>query len=142
MINGRGLRSDSKRSHLLFFTFSSAELISVVLKDTHFDYNFHEVILLRDYLSFWAYFDGHSRGVTWLINRRLISMCTLVLSDPASRLCILDVTTKDKAFRLLWLYGSDAVRELPTLFRRIEPYMTSSRRVILVSHWNVVLDPN
>ena len=101
-----------------------------------------EGILSRDYLSFSAYFDGRSRGVTWLISRRLDATRALVLSDPADRLCVLDVTIKDKAFRLIGVYGPNATRELPAFFRRIEPYVTPSKRVILVGDRNAVLDPN
>ena len=31
---------------------------------------------------------------------------------------------------------------LPDFFRRIEPYVTSSRLVVLAGDWNAVLDPN
>ena len=77
-------------------------------------------------------FDGRSRGVTWLISRRLDATCALVLSDPADRLCVVDVTIKDKAFRLIGVYGHNATSELPAFFRRIEPYVIPSKRVILV----------
>ena len=112
------------------------------LQETHFDSNFHEGILSRDYLSFSANFDGRSRGVTWLISRHLDASCALVLSDPAGRLCVLDVTIKDKAFRLIGVYGPNVTSELPAFFRRIEPYVVPSKRVILVGDWNAVLDPN
>ena len=58
------------------------------------------------------------------------------------RLCVLEVTIKDKAFRLIGVYGSNATRELPGFFRRIEPYVIPSKRVIFVGDWNAVLDPN
>ena len=38
----------------------------------------------------------------------LDATCALVLSDPAGRLCVLDVTIKDKAFRLIGVYGPNA----------------------------------
>ena len=83
-------------------------------------------------MSFSAYFDGHSRGVTWLISRRLDATCALVLSDPVGRLCVLDVTIKDKAFRLIGVYGPNVTSDLPAFFRRIEPYVVPSKWVILV----------
>ena len=138
ILNGRGMRSECRRSHLLLYLQRSGIDICC-LQETHFDSNFHESILSRDYLSFSAYFDGRSRGVAWLISRRLDA---LVLSDPAGRLCILDVTIKDKAFRLIGVYGPNITSELPTFFRRIEPYVVPSKRVILVGDWNAVLDPN
>ena len=93
-------------------------------------------------MSLSAYFDGSSRGVTWLVSRRLDATCALVLSDPAGRLCVLDVTIKDKAFRLIGVLGPNATSELPAFFRRIKPYVIPSKRVILVGDWNAVLDPN
>ena len=89
--------------------------------------------------AFSAYFDGHSRRVTWLVSRRLIATCALVLSDPAGRLCILYVTIKDKAFRLIGVYGPNANSEQPAFFRRIKPYMIPSKRVILGGDWNAVI---
>ena len=93
-------------------------------------------------MSFSAYFDGRSRGVTWLISRRLDATCALVLSDLAGSLCVLAVTIKDKAFRLIGVYGPNATSELPAFSRRIEPYVVLSKRVILVGDWNAVLHPN
>ena len=67
-INGRGLRSDSRRSHL-FLYLQRRGIDICCLQETRFDFNFHEDILSKDYLSFSACFDGRSRGVTWLISR-------------------------------------------------------------------------
>ena len=39
-------------------------------------------------------------------------------------------------------YGPNPVGELPEFFRRIESYVTSFGRVILVEDWYTVLDPN
>ena len=140
-LNGRSLRSDFRRFHLLLYL-QRRSIDICCLQETRFDSNFHEGILLRDYWSFSAYFDGRSRGVTWLISRRLDATCALVLSDPTGRLCVLDVTIKDKAFRRIGIYGPNAASELPAFFRRIEPYVTPSKRVILMGDWNAVLDPN
>ena len=122
-LNGRGLRSDSRRSHLLLYL-RRRDIDICCLQETHFDSNFYEDILARDYLSFSAYFDSHSRGVTWLIS--LVATCALVLSDPVGRLYVLDVTIKDKALRLIGVYGPNATSELPAFFRRIEPYVIPS----------------
>ena len=140
-LNGRGLRSDSKRSQLLLYL-QPHGIDICCLQETHFDSNFHEGILLRGYLSFSACFDGCSRGVTWQVSRRLDASCALVLSDLAGRLCVLDITIKDKAFWLIGVYGPNVTSELPAFFRRIGPYVISSKRVILVGDWNAVLDPN
>ena len=114
-LNGRGLRSDSRRSHLLLYL-QRRGIDICCLQETRFDSNFHGGILSRNYLSFLAYFDGRSRGVTWLISRRLDATCAHILSDPADRLCVLDVTIKHKAFQLIGVYGPNAASDLPAFF--------------------------
>ena len=140
-LNGCGLKSDSKRSHLLLHLLRCGIDICC-LQETRFDSNFHEGILSKDYLAFLEYFDGRSSGVTWLVIRRLIATCALVLSDPAERLCVLDVTIKDKAFRLIGVYGPNAGSELPAFFWCIGPYVIPPKRVILKGDWKAVLNPN
>ena len=130
-LNGRCLRSDSRRSHLRLYL-RRRGIDICCLQEIRFYSKFHEDILSKNYLSFSAYFDGRSRGVTWLVSRRLVATCALVLSDPVARLCFLDVTIKDKAFRLMGIYGPNATSELPPFFRCIEPYVIPSKRVILV----------
>ena len=140
-LNGHGLRLDSRRSHLLLYL-QRHGIDICCLQETRFDSNFHEDILSRDYLSFSAYFDGRSRGVTWLISRRLDATCALVLSDLVGRLCVLDVTIKVKAFWMIGVYEPNATSELPAFFRCIKPYVIQSKWVILAGDWNAVLDPN
>ena len=46
------------------------------------------------------------------------------------------------AFRLIGFHGPSAISELLDIFLRIEPFITtSSKRVILVGNWDAVLDP-
>ena len=130
-LNGRGLRFDSKRSHLNLH-FQRRGLDIWCLQETRFDSNFHVGILSKNYLAFLAYFDGRSRGITRLVSRRLIATCALVLSNPAGRLCVLDVTIKDKAFRLIGVYGLNVSSEHPAFFRRIGLYGIPSKWVIFV----------
>ena len=130
-LNGRGLWSDS---HLLLHL-QRCGIDICCLQEIRFDSNCHEGILLKDYLALSAYFDGHSRGVTWLLSRRLIATCALVLSDPVSRLCVLGV-------QLIGVYGPNVSSELPAFFRCIGLYVIPSKWVNLVGDWNGVLDPN
>ena len=140
-VNARGLRSDSKRIRLRSHLEDRGVDICVI-QETHFDSSFHEDILSGVYEPFSAFFDGRSRGVTWLVSRSLKASCTLVFSDPQGRLCVLDITIKGKVFRLIGVYGPNTKSELPDFFRGIEPYMTSARPVILAGDWNAVLDPS
>ena len=140
-LNGCSLRSDSRRSHLLLYL-QCRGIDICCLQEIRFYSKFHESILSRDNLSFSAYFDGRSRGVPLLVSRRLVATCALILSDPAGRLCVLDVTIKDKEFQLTGIYGPNATCELPAFFRRIEPYVIPSKRVIFVGDGNAVIDSN
>ena len=72
----------------------------------------------------------------------IILTSTLVLSNTAGRFCILDITIKEKMFRLIGVNWPNATREFPNFFRRIELYVTPSKQVILVGDWSAVLDPN
>ena len=112
------------------------------LQETRFDSNFHESILLKDYFAFPAYFDGRSRDVNWVIGRHQITTCALVHSDPTGRLYILDVTIKDKVFRLIGVYGPNISNELTAFFRSIGPYEIPSKRVVFMGYRNAVLYPN
>ena len=64
-LNGRSLRLDCRRSHLLLYL-QHYSIDICCLQETCFDSNFHEGILSRDDLSFSAYFDCHFRGVVAL----------------------------------------------------------------------------
>ena len=64
------------------------------------------------------------------------------MSYPARAEGLLNSTIKDKAFQLTGVYEPNATSELPAFFRRIEPYVVPSKRVILVGDWNAALDPN
>lgn len=64
----------------------------------------------------------------------------LVFADPADRLCVLNITRKDKALRLVGFYApSESVKRLD-LFRRIELFLIKSGSVVLTDDWNSVLD--
>lgn len=53
----------------------------------------------------------------------------LVIADPTSRLCVLDVNIKDKSLRLVGVYALNDHAERPDLLRQIETFSTS-RRVV------------
>lgn len=49
--------------------------------------------------------------------------CAHVIADLADRFYVLDITTKEKALRLIRIYASDSHAQRPDLFRRIEPFL-------------------
>lgn len=52
---------------------------------------------------------------------------TFVFADPTCSLFVPGVTIKYKALRLIGVYALDEHSERPDLFRRIEPFLMTSR---------------
>ena len=129
-LNGCGLRSDSTISQLLL-NLQCRGIDICCLQETNFDSNLREGILTRDYLSFSAFLTV-VLGVTWLISKLLISRCTLVLSNPTGRICILDVTIKKRVVCLIGVYGPNVVSELSAFFGCVVTRVTSLRQVIFL----------
>ena len=98
-----------------------------------------EGILSKIYPPFFVYFDGRVRG---LISKNFNAEYSFVFSDSKGRLCVLDITIKDKTFCFIGIYGPNATSELPDIFWRIEPFAMKSRRIIFAGDLNAVHDPN
>ena len=135
---GHGLRSDSQL--ILHLRCRSIDICS--LQVARFDCNYHKCIRSNNYIAFSAYFDGRSRGVPWLVSRRLVTMCTLIFSDPADRLGVLDVTIKNKAFQLIGVYGPMLVVSFLTFSGASGRTWYHWNGCNLIGDWNTVLDPN
>lgn len=56
------------------------------------------------------------------------------------RACVLCVNIKDKFLRFIWLYAPSDLAERPDLYRKVEVFLTRSRRVVLAGDWNAVLN--
>lgn len=65
----------------------------------------------------------------------------IVFADLVCRICLLDVTIKDKFIRFISVYASNDHEKLPDLFRPIEPLLTMSRRVVLAGECHAVFEP-
>lgn len=68
------------------------------MQETRFHSGDHDDMLTKRFDLFSAFYDGCSRGVSWLVNCSLEAVCTLVFADLEGRLCIVDATIKDQAF--------------------------------------------
>ena len=140
-LNGRGLRNESKQSQLIR-TLQHLDVNICCLQETHFIPSDYLNVLTKRYDLFSAYFDSHSRGVSWLISHSLKATCSLVFADPAGRICVVDITIKEDTFRLIGVYAPNCQAERISFFQRIDPFVTSSKRVVLAGDWNAVLDPS
>lgn len=88
-LNGRGLKSKSRRARLVRNLQRLGVLVCCLL-ETHLILSDYEDILSNGFHLYLPYFDNRSKGVSWLINRSLTALC----ADPDDSLCDLDVTIK------------------------------------------------
>lgn len=139
-LNVRGLR-DASRKLRVARDLQRLGVDICCIQETHFIPSDYQGVLLRDFQLYSAHYDTHARGVTWLVKRTLDASCDPIYADPEGRLLVLDVTVKDVAFRFIGVYAPNNHAELVSFFRRIEPFMNSSRRLVLAGDWNAVLDP-
>ena len=140
-VNVRGLRADSRKWRLsLDLQHLGVDICCV--QETHFIPGDHLRTLSKTFKAYSAYYNSRSRGVSWLVKRSLDASCDPCYLDPEGRLCVLDVTIKGRAFRLIGVYAPNSQVELAAFFRRIEQFMGTSRTVILAGDWNAVLDPD
>ena len=140
-VNAYGLRAESRRSRLIRYLHSLKVSIACV-QETRFASSDNETILSRDFRLFSAYFDGRSRGVSWLISKSLEVTADLVFADPAGRLCVVDITIKGEQFRLVGVYGPNHQRERIDFFQRIDQFLSTSKQVIIAGDFNAVLSPD
>ena len=84
---------------------------------------------------FSAYFDGCGRGVSWVIGRSLKVRWSLVFSEPVGRLCMVDVTIKDKVFCFMVNRptASSEPPNFPTSSHRLLETMTTDLSVLQLS---------
>lgn len=82
-----------------------------------------------------ACFDDHFLAGEQIFGRGLFSC--LRRSDGQS---MLDVTINDKVLHLNGVYAPNDRDERLDLFRRIEPFMITSDRVVSVDDWSAILD--
>lgn len=71
-----------------------------------------------------------------------LATCILVFEDPTGKLCVLYVNINDMVHGFIRFYAHSHYGELSVLYRRIEPSLMTSRRVVLSGYSNVKLDPD
>lgn len=74
------------------------------------------------------------------MSRSVDAVCALVFTDPVDRLCVLDITIKNKALHLIRAYMPSDHAGYPDLFWQIELFLMTSHAVVLAGDGNAVLD--
>ena len=54
---------------------------------------------------------------------------------------MVDVAVKSFKFRLVAVYAPNIAVERVSFFRRLAPFLDDSKRLVIMSDWNVILDP-
>ena len=65
----------------------------------------------------------------------------LVFAGDGSRLVVTDVAVKSFMFQVVVVYAPNCFVERKSFFRRLGPFLTGPRWIVLVSDLNVILDP-
>lgn len=68
-------------------------------------------------------------GCSCLVSHSLKALCALVFADLTDRICVVEATIKDQAFNFSGVYAPNECREGSGFPRRIDPFLTTSRRV-------------
>ena len=65
----------------------------------------------------------------------------LVLAGDRGRLVIADVAVNNFAFQVVVVYSPTYIGERRSFFQLLEPFLSDSKRIVLVGDWNAILDP-
>ena len=68
------------------------------------------------------------------------SFVDVVFAGDGSRLIVAEVAVKSFEFRLVVVYAPNTPVERVS-FRRLAPFLDDSKRLVLMSDWNAILDP-
>ena len=92
-------------------------------------------------VGFSAYGSRTSAGVSLLVGRSLDVDVDVVLAGDGGRLVVADVAVKSFKFRLVAVYASNIAAERVSFFRRLALFLDDTKRQVLMSDWNAILDP-
>ena len=83
---------------------------------------------------------GSGGGVAVLFRKGLDLEVWTIFLDPNGKLVVLDVRNSEgSAFRLVAVYAPTGAGR-PDFFGRLEPFLGTSRSLVLVGDWNGILD--
>ena len=139
-LNARGLRDLGKTARLLRDLLSFGVDVATI-QETHFVCEADSRVLSNDFVVYSAYGNRQARGVSLLVKRSLDASVDLVHADVEGRLIVADIAVKSGAFRVVAVYAPNDRDERVAFYRRLEPFLVDSSRLVLVGDWNAILDP-
>lgn len=125
-LNCRGLRYKTKRDRLTR-DLQSLGVNICCIQETHLIASDYVFVLSRRCRFFSAY-----------TRYFLDATCSLAFADPASRLCVLDVTIK---FQFIGVYAPNDYGERKAFFGWIDRVIIPLKQEFFPSDWNAIFDP-
>ena len=125
--NVRGVRDPSRCSRLL------GELSNLCAADCR--------PLEDDFAVFSAFGSRCGAGVSQLVGRSLNANVNVVFAGDEGWLVVADIAVKTFEFRVVTVYAPNASGKRRSFYRRLEPFLDDSKRIILMGDWNAILDP-
>ena len=138
--NVRGLKDPSRCARLLG-ELSNLRVNLAAMQETHFIYAADCRPLEDDFAVFSAFGSRCGAGVSLLVGRSLNANVNVVFAGDEGRLVVADIAGKTFEFRVVAVYAPNTSGERRSLYRRLEPFLDGSKRLILMGDWNAILDP-
>ena len=139
-LNVRGQRDQSKCMRLLG-ELKNLGVDVVAVQETHFTCSVDCRVLEGDFNVFTAYGSCISAGVSLLVRRSLDTDVDVVFAGDRGRLVVANIAVKSFKFRLVAVYASNIAAERVSFFRWLVPFLEDTKRLVLMSDWNAILDP-
>ena len=139
-LNVRGLRDSSKCMRLLGELKNLGVDVTAV-QETHFPCSADCRVLESDFNVFSACGSRTSVGVSLLVGHRLNADVDVVFAGDGGRLVLANVAVKSFKFQLVAVYAPNITVERVSFFRRLAPFLDDTKRLVLMSDWNAILDP-
>ena len=76
-----------------------------------------------------------------LVRRSLNANVNVLFVGDEGRLVVADIAVKTFEFRVVALYTPNTSGERRSFYRRLEPFLDDSKRIIVMGDWNAILDP-
>ena len=139
-LNVRGVRDSSKCVRLLG-ELKNLRIEVAAVQETHFICAADCRVQENDFNVFSAYSSRRSAGISLLVGHSLDADIDVVFAGDGGRLVVADVAVKSFKFRLVAVYALTTALERVSFFHRLALFLDDSKRLVLMSDWNAILDP-
>ena len=97
-------------------------------------------VLEKNYIVFSAFANYNSVEVSLLVGRSLKADVNLIFVDDEDQLVMTYVVTKSFMLQVVVVYRPNCDADKRSFFWQLRPFLTGPELMVLVGHWNVILD--